>query len=134
MMAWLFPAIAAEPDCPVDGAYVTYEEASGKLHIPAIELINAEQTGVFQVELRLVETDSEGLWLEVASIVPSDISASEVHSSYDGATGIVELNGYLLGASGNIRSFHNAKFVLSPENKRLLSTEAQINRYFTAKG
>ncbi|MDM8564110.1 PA14 domain-containing protein [Candidatus Halobeggiatoa sp. HSG11] len=117
---WLFPAQAAPPDCPVDGAYATYEESSGKLHIPAIELKNSEQTGVYRVELRLIATSSE---FEVVSAVPSNISVSEVRSSYDAATGIAELNGYLLDAAGNIRSFHQAKFTFNPENGRFLVNE-----------
>lgn len=62
-------------------------------------------------------TNSEGLWFEIVSAaVPSNISASEVRSSYDAATGIAELNGYLLGEAGNIRSFHSAKFRFNPDN------------------
>ncbi|MDM8564109.1 PA14 domain-containing protein [Candidatus Halobeggiatoa sp. HSG11] len=117
---WLFPALAAPPNCPVDGAYVTYEESSGELHIPAIELKNSEQTGVYRVELRLIATSSE---FEVVSAVPSNISVSEVRSSYDAATGIAELNGYLLDATGNIRSFHQAKFTFNPESGRFLVNE-----------
>ncbi|EDN71340.1 secreted protein [Beggiatoa sp. PS] len=131
----LFPIRAAEPPCPVDGTYATYEDDSGKLHIPALEIVNAEgqSQGFVQAELRFTENTQQGTLFELMSATAIEELDTEAPARYDGATGIAELNGYILGARGEIRSFNRAKFVLDAATGRFLMNEL-TDKPFTGSG
>jgi predicted aspartyl protease len=135
IMVWLFPAIAAEPDCPVDGSYVTYENDTGELYIPALEIFDTagQSQGVVRVQLQWAEATSQGTWFEVVSATPIEVSTTGAPAHYDEATGSVELNGYILGTRGEIHSFNNAKFVLNAETGRFLMEEL-VEKPFTNSG
>jgi hypothetical protein len=135
LMVWLLPAIAAPPDCPVDGAYVTYENDTGELHIPALEILDVtgESQGIVEAKLRLFEQSPKGTWFELVSATPVEAAPEALQARYDAASGIAEINGYILGGRGEIQSFNQAQFTLDAETGRFLMGEVN-QKPFTGSG
>jgi len=130
---WLFPTMAAELSCPVDGIYVSYDSVTGQLQIPAIEVLNSQgqSEGLATAVLQQVPDTREGAWFELVSAAQVEGPAADAPARYESATGHVEVNGYILGNRGEVRSFHQAKLVLDPETSRFQIeelTEKPFNR------